>query len=52
MDFFLFTSLLDSLTSLGDAVYITYNIVSNGGRVRGRPRFGWIDGVKVVLGYR
>ena len=22
----------------------------NGGRVRGRPRLGWIDGVKVALG--
>ena len=24
----------------------------NGGRVRGRPRFGWMDGVKVALGNR
>ena len=24
----------------------------SGGRVRGRPRFGWIDGVKVALGNR
>ena len=22
------------------------------GRVRGRPRLGWMDGVKVTLGYR
>ena len=22
----------------------------SGGRVRGRPRFGWMDGVKVALG--
>ena len=22
----------------------------SGGRVRGRPRLGWMDGVKVVLG--
>ena len=24
----------------------------SGGRVRGRPRFGWMDGVKVALGNR
>ena len=24
----------------------------SGGRVRGRPRLGWMDGVKVVLGNR
>ena len=24
----------------------------NGGRVRGRPRLGWMDGVKVALGDR
>ena len=24
----------------------------NGGRVRGRPRLGWMDGVKMALGYR
>ena len=24
----------------------------NGGRVRGRPRLGWMDGVKVALGGR
>ena len=24
----------------------------SGGRVRGRPRFGWMDGVKVVSGNR
>ena len=24
----------------------------SGGRVRGRPRFGWIEGVKVALGLR
>ena len=24
----------------------------SGGRVRGRPRLGWIDGVKVALGNR
>ena len=24
----------------------------SGGRVRGRPRLGWIDGVKVALGKR
>ena len=24
----------------------------NGGRVRGRPRLGWTDGVKVALGNR
>ena len=24
----------------------------SGGRVRGRPRLGWMDGVKVALGYR
>ena len=24
----------------------------NGGRVRGRPRLGWMDGVKVALGNR
>ena len=24
----------------------------NGGRVRGRPRFGWMEGVKVALGHR
>ena len=24
----------------------------SGGRVRGRPRFGWMDGVKVTLGNR
>ena len=24
----------------------------NGGRVRGRPRLGWMDGVKVALGKR
>ena len=24
----------------------------NGGRVRGRPRLGWIDGVKLALGNR
>ena len=24
----------------------------SGGRVRGRPRLGWMDGVKVVLGDR
>ena len=24
----------------------------NGGWVRGRPRLGWMDGVKVVLGNR
>ena len=24
----------------------------NGGRVRGRPRLGWMDGVKVALGHR
>ena len=24
----------------------------NGGRVRGRPRFGWTEGVKVALGNR
>ena len=24
----------------------------SGGRVRGRPRLGWMDGVKVELGYR
>ena len=24
----------------------------SGGRVRGRPRLGWIDGVKVTLGNR
>ena len=24
----------------------------NVGRVRGRPRFGWMDGVKVALGNR
>ena len=24
----------------------------SGGRVRGRPRFGWMDGVKVALGIR
>ena len=24
----------------------------NGGRVRGRPRLGWMDGVKVTLGNR
>ena len=26
--------------------------VVNGGRVRGRPRFGWMDSVKVALGNR
>ena len=25
---------------------------TNGGRVRGRPRLGWKDGVKVALGGR
>ena len=25
---------------------------ASGGRVRGRPRLGWIDGVKVALGNR
>ena len=24
----------------------------SGGRVRGRPRLGWMDGVRVALGYR
>ena len=24
----------------------------SGGQVRGRPRFGWMDGVKVALGNR
>ena len=24
----------------------------SGGQVRGRPRLGWMDGVKVALGYR
>ena len=24
----------------------------SGGRVRGKPRFGWMDGVKVALGNR
>ena len=24
----------------------------SGGRVRGRPRLGWMDGVNVALGYR
>ena len=24
----------------------------SGGRVRGRPRFGWMDGVKLALGNR
>ena len=24
----------------------------NGGRVRGRPRLGWVDGLKVALGNR
>ena len=24
----------------------------SGGRVQGRPRFGWMDGVKVALGNR
>ena len=24
----------------------------SGGRVRGRPRFGWMDGVKVAMGNR
>ena len=24
----------------------------SGGRVRGRPRLGWVDGVKVALGNR
>ena len=24
----------------------------NGGQVQGRPRIGWIDGVKVALGNR
>ena len=24
----------------------------SGGRLRGRPRFGWMDGVKVALGNR
>ena len=24
----------------------------NGGRVRGRPRLGWLDGVKLALGNR
>ena len=24
----------------------------NGGRVRGRPTFGWMEGVKVALGNR
>ena len=24
----------------------------SGGRVRGRPRFGWMEGVKVTLGHR
>ena len=24
----------------------------SGGRVRGRPMLGWIDGVKVAFGYR
>ena len=24
----------------------------SGGRLRGRPRLGWMDGVKVALGYR
>ena len=24
----------------------------SGGRVRGRPRLGWMDGVKVVMGNR
>ena len=24
----------------------------SGGRVRGRPGLGWMDGVKVALGYR
>ena len=26
--------------------------VVSGGRVRGRPRFGWMDGMKVALGGR
>ena len=26
--------------------------VVSGGRVRGRPRFGWVDGVKVAFGSR
>ena len=26
--------------------------VVSGGRVRGRPRLGWMDGVKVALGNR
>ena len=26
--------------------------VVRGGRVRGRPRLGWMDGVKVALGNR
>ena len=25
---------------------------ASGGRVRGRPRLGWLDGVKVALGNR
>ena len=25
---------------------------ASGGRIRGRPRFGWMDGVKVALGNR
>ena len=27
-------------------------MAEGGGRVRGRPRLGWMDGVKVALGHR
>ena len=38
-----------------DEYYMTRRVLMaevNGGRVRGRPRLGWTDGVKVALGNR
>ena len=29
-----------------------YRMARSGGRVRGRPGFGWMNGVKVALGNR
>ena len=42
---------LESIDEYHSARRVLITEVS-GGRVRGRPRFGWMDGVKVALGNR
>ena len=56
-----YSTLRTSYSVLAENIFIYYMFLCNltllmaevsGGRVRGRPRLGWMDGVKVALGNR